>query len=101
MLFLLVVSCVFEIPQVLFTFEFEFERPNGNLETKQPPNYHTFPEQPNGNLATVLLPNCHLAVQTQTQMQTEPEAYRMHCYYVKDNKPMDDGWPISRLRRTN
>ena len=27
---------------------------------------------------TVLSPNCHLAIQTQTQMQTEPEAHRIH-----------------------
>ena len=32
---------VFEIPRVLFAFEFESERPNGNLATKQSPNYHS------------------------------------------------------------
>ena len=38
----------------------------------------TFPNLINGNSVTVLLLNRHLAIQTQTQMQTEPEAYRMH-----------------------
>ena len=33
--------CVFEIPQVLFAFEFESEWPNDNLVTKQLPNYHS------------------------------------------------------------
>ena len=85
---------VFEILDVLFVFEFESERPNGNLMTKQLPNYHlpaldkvsqtaewysaipTFLKWLNGNSVTVLSPNCHSAIQTQTQ--TEPEAYRMH-----------------------
>ena len=38
----------------------------------------TFPNCLNGNLVTVLSLNYHSAVQTQTQMQTETEAYRMH-----------------------
>ena len=85
-----VILCVFEILQVPFAFE--SERLNGNLVTKKSPNYHssdldevgqmaewhlviqlTFLKQPN-----VLLPNGHSADQTQTQMQMEPEACRMH-----------------------
>ena len=31
---------VFEIPQVPFEFEFESQRPNGNLATKQSLDYH-------------------------------------------------------------
>ena len=32
--------CAFEIPQVLFAFEFESEWLNGNSVTKQSSNYH-------------------------------------------------------------
>ena len=35
-----------------------------------------YPNLTNGNSVTVLLLNCHLAVQTQTQRQTEPEVFR-------------------------
>ena len=92
---ILVINCVFEIPQVPFVFEFESEWSNGNSVTKQSPNYYstiqtqtvlspnyylvvqlTFPNWPNCN--SVMLLNCHSTVQTRTQTQTEPEAYRMH-----------------------
>ena len=92
-----VINVVFEITQAPFAFEYESEWRNGNLVTRQSPNYYLanlekLVELPhgsslikqfesewwNGNLATVLLPNCHSAVQTQTQTQTEPEAYRMY-----------------------
>ena len=70
----------FRMPQVPFTFEFESECPNGNSVTKQSPNYHSSDleksvEWLNGNLATVLSQNCHLAIQTLTHMQTEPEVF--------------------------
>ena len=70
--------CAFYMPQV--PFEFKSERLNSNLATKQSLNYHLSDveksvEWLNGNLATVLSPNCHSAVQTQTQMQTEPEVF--------------------------
>ena len=86
---------VFEIPQVPFAFEFvwikSIKRPNGNSETKQSLNYNlaiqlTFPNLMNGDLATVLWLNCHSAIQTQTQTQTEPGAYRMHSKGVKNQK---------------
>ena len=41
-----------------------------------------YPNLANGNSVTVLLLNCHLAVQTQTQMQTEPEVFRKHNHHV-------------------
>ena len=37
-----------------------------------------YPNLTNGNSETVLSPKCHLAVQTKTQMQTEPEVFRKH-----------------------
>ena len=76
------ISGVLEIPQVPFPFEFECEQPNSNSTTKQSLNYHlavqlTFPNLMNGNLVTAL---SHSAIQTHTQTQTEPEAYRMHNF---------------------
>ena len=73
-------SCRITIPQIWIKL---VKQPSGNLETKQLPYYHltiqpTFPEWLNGILVTVLMMNCHSAVQTQTQTQMEPEAYRMH-----------------------
>ena len=84
------------MPQIPFAFE--SEQPNGNLATKQSPNFHLaiqgklvewpdgiqlfdqlYPNLTNGNLATALSPNYHLAVQTQTQMHTEPEGFRKHA----------------------
>ena len=35
------VPSIFEIPRVPFAFEFESERLNGNLATKQLQNYHS------------------------------------------------------------
>ena len=43
--------------------------------TKQSPNYHS------SDLVTVLSLNYHSAIQTQTQMLTEPETYRMHIAF--------------------
>ena len=86
-------TSVFEIPQVSFAFEFESDKTltkqslnyhSSHLEKlKQSSNYHlatrlTFSNLMNGNSTTVLSLNCHSVVQTQTQMQTEPEAYRRH-----------------------
>ena len=85
-----VILCVFEILQVPFAFE--SERLNGNLVTKKSPNYHSSDLDEVGQMAEwhlaiqltflkqpiVLLPNGHSADQTQTQMQMEAEACRMH-----------------------
>ena len=84
-LFVHYIHAFFEIPQVPFVFDSEWQ--NGTLVTKQSLNYHltirqSFPNLTNGNLATVLSPNCHSAVQTQTQTQTEPEVYRIHIHGV-------------------
>ena len=53
--------------QVPLSFEFESERPDGNLATNQSLNYHSSDleksvEWLNGNSATVLFPICHLAI---------------------------------------
>ena len=100
-----VVTHVFKIPKVPFSFAFEPNWPNGYSVTKQSLNYHssdsdkvgqtakyhslvwpTFPEWLNSNSVTVLSLNCHSAVQSQTQ--TEPEAYRMHCYICYINNTL-------------
>ena len=44
--------CIFEIPRVPFSFEFESERPNGNSVTKQLPNYYSSDFDKVGQMAT-------------------------------------------------
>ena len=70
--------CAFCMPQVPFAFEFESERPNFHLTAQE-----KLVKGSNGNSATVLSPNCHLATQSKTQTQTEPEVFRKHVDVIQ------------------